>query len=130
MLVIHTTTACFELYNLLSGQPKAVNIHAVALFLLAQLYTRQAQRPDAMDVWPSQASQEEKMQNLQLLPAHQQGQSLPHQPHHSPLQNGGPGSQQEPVSPARSNSSRSSAGSQSSPGALRQHAQLSALQDP
>ena len=105
-------------FSAATGQQKAVNIHAVALFLFAQLYTRQAQRPDAMDVWPSEASQEAKLQNLQLLPAHQQGQSLPHQPVHSPLQNGGPGSQQEPVSPARSNSSRSSAGSQSSPGKI------------
>ena len=30
-----------------------VDIHAVALYLFAQLYIRQAQRADAMDVWPS-----------------------------------------------------------------------------
>lgn len=99
-----------------SGQPKQVDIHAVALFFFAQLYLRQAQRPDTMDIWPSQASQDEKAFNSQLMPAHQQGQTQPHQPHHSPLQNGGQPGQQEPVSPARSNSSRSSAGSQGSPG--------------
>ena len=99
-----------------AGQPRQVDIHAVALFFFAQLYLRQAQRPDAMDIWPSQASQDEKAFNSQLMPAHQQGQTQPHQPHHSPLQNGGQPGQQEPVSPARSNSSRSSAGSQGSPG--------------
>ena len=99
-----------------TGQLQQVDIHAVALFFFVQLYSRQAQRPDAMDVWPSQASQDEKAFNSQLMPAHQQGQTLPHQPHHSPLQNGTLPGQQEPVSPARSNSSRSSAGSQSSPG--------------
>ncbi|DBB07821.1 TPA: hypothetical protein ACH3X3_009230 [Trebouxia sp. C0006] len=97
------------------GQPRQVDIHAVALFFFAQLYIRQAQRPDQMDVWPSQASQDEKAFNSQLMPAHQQGQTQPHQPHHSPLQNGSQPGQQEPVSPARSNSSRSSAGSQGSP---------------
>jgi len=101
-----------------SGQPRQVDIHAVALFFFAQLYIRQAQRPDQMDVWPSQASQDEKAFNSQLMPAHQQGQTQPHQPHHSPLQNGSQPGQQEPVSPARSNSSRSSAGSQGSPGEL------------
>ena len=30
-----------------------VDIYAVALYLFAQLYIRQAQRADAMDVWPS-----------------------------------------------------------------------------
>lgn len=84
------------------------------MFFFAQSYFRQAQRPDTMDVWPSQASQEEKAFNSQLLPAHQQGQTQPHQPVHSPLQNGA--QLGEPVSPARSNSSRSSAGSQGSPG--------------
>ncbi|KAK9839640.1 hypothetical protein WJX81_002320 [Elliptochloris bilobata] len=34
-------------------EASAVDAHAVALFLFAQLYIRQAQRPDAMDVWPS-----------------------------------------------------------------------------
>lgn len=99
-----------------TGQLRQVDIHAVALFFFVQLYSRQAQRPDAMDVWPSQAAQDEKAFNSQLMPAHQQGQTLPHQPHHSPLQNGTLPGLQEPVSPARSNSSRSSAGSQSSPG--------------
>ena len=107
-----------------SGQPKQVDIHAVALFFFAQLYLRQAQRPDTMDIWPSQASQDEKAFNSQLMPAHQQGQTQPHQPHHSPLQNGGQPGQQEPVSPARSNSSRSSAGSQGSPGKHYSHCNL------
>ncbi|DBB03885.1 TPA: hypothetical protein ACH3X1_012971 [Trebouxia sp. C0004] len=102
------------------GQPRQVDIHAVALFFFAQLYIRQAQRPDQMDIWPSQASQDEKAFNSQLMPAHQQGQTQPHQPHHSPLQNGSQPGQQEPVSPARSNSSRSSAGTQGSPAHFQQ----------
>jgi hypothetical protein len=32
--------------------PDAVDAHAVGLFLFAQLYQRQAARPDTMDVWP------------------------------------------------------------------------------
>lgn len=109
---------CMTPHVCLAGQPRSVDIHAVALFFFAQLYLRQAQRPDTMDIWPSQASQDEKAFNSQLMPAHQQGQTQPHQPHHSPLQNGAPPGQQEPVSPARSNSSRSSAGSQGSPGKI------------
>lgn len=31
---------------------EAVDAHAVVLFLFTQLYIRQAQRPDPMDVWP------------------------------------------------------------------------------
>lgn len=34
-----------------------VDVYAVALYLFAQLYIRQAQRPDAMDVWPSSSPQ-------------------------------------------------------------------------
>ncbi|KAK9810967.1 hypothetical protein WJX73_001581 [Symbiochloris irregularis] len=33
-------------------QPATVDVFAVALFLVAQLYIRQCQRPEAMDVWP------------------------------------------------------------------------------
>ena len=33
------------------------DVHAVALYLFAQLYIRQAQRADAMDVWPSSSPQ-------------------------------------------------------------------------
>lgn len=35
-----------------SPYPDAVDAHAVGLFLFAQLYQRQAARPDTMDVWP------------------------------------------------------------------------------
>ena len=35
-------------------------MHALLLFLFTQLHVRQQARPDAMDVWPSQAQQEEK----------------------------------------------------------------------
>lgn len=115
-LPVYEIIALWALLNAHAGQLQQIDIHAVALFFFAQLYSRQAQRPDAMDVWPSQASQDEKAFNSQLMPAHQQAQTLPHQPHHSPLQNGALPGQQEPVSPARSNSSRSSTGSQSSPG--------------
>lgn len=34
-------------------QNEAVDVHAVALYLFSQLYTRQAQRPDAKEIWPS-----------------------------------------------------------------------------
>lgn len=36
-------------------QATAVDVHAAALFLVAQLYIRQCQRPEAMDVWPDRA---------------------------------------------------------------------------
>ena len=35
------------------GSASRVDIYALALYLFAQLYIRQAQRADAMDVWPS-----------------------------------------------------------------------------
>ncbi|KAK9861271.1 hypothetical protein WJX84_009127, partial [Apatococcus fuscideae] len=34
------------------SEPDAVDFHAVMIFLFAQLYVRQAQRPEAMEVWP------------------------------------------------------------------------------
>ncbi|KAK9848552.1 hypothetical protein WJX84_011016 [Apatococcus fuscideae] len=34
------------------SEPEAVDFHAVMIFLFAQLYVRQAQRPEAMEVWP------------------------------------------------------------------------------
>lgn len=37
----------------LHSSASRVDIYAVALYLFAQLYIRQAQRADAMDVWPS-----------------------------------------------------------------------------
>ena len=38
------------------SEAAAVDAHAVAMFLFAQLYIRQAVRPEAMDVWPAASS--------------------------------------------------------------------------
>ena len=38
------------------SEASAVDAHSVALFLFAQLYIRQATRPEAMDVWPTQSA--------------------------------------------------------------------------
>ena len=35
-------------------EPESVEVHAVGMYLFAQLYIRQAQRPEAMETWPSQ----------------------------------------------------------------------------
>ena len=35
-------------------EPVTVEVHAVGMYLFAQLYIRQAQRPEAMETWPSQ----------------------------------------------------------------------------
>ena len=39
------------------SEANVVDICAVALYMFAQLYMRQAQRADAMDVWPSSSPQ-------------------------------------------------------------------------
>jgi hypothetical protein len=39
------------------SEANTVDICAVALYMFAQLYIRQAQRADAMDVWPSSSPQ-------------------------------------------------------------------------
>ncbi|KAK9824118.1 hypothetical protein WJX72_007884 [[Myrmecia] bisecta] len=61
-IMVDTLEAVSEEHQLLvqrtpgKTEAEAVEAHAVALFLFAQLYIRQAQRPDAMDVWPSPTS--------------------------------------------------------------------------
>ena len=40
-----------------TSEANVVDVCAVALYMFAQLYIRQAQRADAMDVWPSSSPQ-------------------------------------------------------------------------
>lgn len=73
-----------------------MDAHAVALFLFAQLYSRQVQRPEAMEVWPSTSGAgnpaEDPTQNF-ATPSSMNVETV------------------GPSSPARSNSSTSSQGS-------------------
>ena len=50
------TAGCADNGAAAGGQPPAesVEVHAVGMYLFAQLYIRQAQRPEAMETWPMQ----------------------------------------------------------------------------
>lgn len=74
-------------------------MHAVALFLFAQLYIRQAQRPEAMEVWPTASGSPAGSEDASMLTAAATPSGLLQDP-------------ATPNSPARSNSSTSSQGSQ------------------
>ena len=94
---------CTDEHPIFAGKSEAdgVDVHAVALFLFAQLYFRQVQRPEAMEVWPSSPG------------------SSPAGAEAAAAFGGSPSSSSNmhsmeslaPASPARSNSSNSSQGS-------------------
>ena len=78
-------------------EPEIVDAHAIALFLFAQLYVRQAQRPDAMEVWPTNSG----------LPVSSEEAAI----HAAVASPSGLHEHAMPNSPARSTSSNSSQGS-------------------
>lgn len=85
-----------------SSEAGSVDVHAVALFLFAQLYIRQVQRPEAMEIWPSSPG------GVTPTEAAAAFGGSPSSPASSSchLESGA-----APASPARSNSSSSSQGS-------------------
>ena len=91
------------------SEADAVDVHAVTLFLFAQLYIRQVQRPEAMEVWPSASDRANTPSGAEAAAAF--GGS-PSSSAHSPLE-----ALVTPASPARSNSPSSN----SSQGSNRQH---------
>lgn len=82
------------------SEADAVDVHAVAQFLFAQLYIRQVQRPEAMEVWPTANST--GVPGAEAAAAFGGSPSSSSHTHSETF---------TPASPARSNSSNSSQGS-------------------